>query len=142
MQQAFNNYLADLAVMNFKLHNLHWNVEGTQFVPVHEFTEALYEECFAAFDDVAEHLKKYGYVPDSTLKAYLANSSIEEIEPRKFDCREALEIVLKDMESLRKRATDLRHACDEQGWFSAVGLFEDQVDKYNKHIWFIKATLG
>ena len=40
LQKEFNQYLADLAVMTFKLHNLHWNVTGSQFVPVHEFTEA------------------------------------------------------------------------------------------------------
>jgi DNA-binding ferritin-like protein len=32
-----NVYLSDLAVLNVKLHNLHWNVVGPQFVQLHEF---------------------------------------------------------------------------------------------------------
>ena len=41
-------YLANLAVWNAKLHNLHWNVVGPAFVQVHEFTESLYDEVFAS----------------------------------------------------------------------------------------------
>lgn len=142
LAKEFNVYLANLAVMNFKLHNLHWNVEGEQFVPVHLYTEEVYDEMFEYFDAVAEHFRMYGLQPDSTLSAYMKNATIEEIEPRKFGCREVLEILLKDLETLRKQATDLRNACDEEGWFSAVSIFEDHVTSYNKRIWFIKATLG
>lgn len=138
----FNQYLANLAVMNIKLHNLHWNVQGPEFVQVHLYTEEVYDELFAYFDDVAEHLKKYELMPDARLKDYLENATIEEIESRKFSIAEVRDILLKDLETLRKEATDLRNAADEEGWFSAVGMFEDQVDSYNKRIWFLKAMLG
>ena len=39
--KEFNQYLANLAVVTFKLHNVHWNTVGTQFVRVHEYTEEL-----------------------------------------------------------------------------------------------------
>lgn len=55
LQKEFNQYLADLAVVNFKLHNLHWNVQGKAFVAVHQFTEELYNQVFEYFDAVAEH---------------------------------------------------------------------------------------
>ena len=41
-----NQYLSNLAVLNLNLHNIHWNVEGLQFVKVHEFTEQLYDDFF------------------------------------------------------------------------------------------------
>ena len=47
-------YLANLAVWNVKLHNIHWNVVGPYFVSVHEYTEKLYDEVFEAYDAVAE----------------------------------------------------------------------------------------
>lgn len=43
-------YLANLAVLNAKLHNLHWNVVGRAFIQVHEYTEGLYDELFEQFD--------------------------------------------------------------------------------------------
>ena len=51
--KEFNQYLANLAVVTFKLHNVHWNTVGTQFVQVHKYTEELYDETFEFFDAVA-----------------------------------------------------------------------------------------
>ncbi len=31
-----NTYVANLSILNNKLHNLHWNVIGVQFMPVHK----------------------------------------------------------------------------------------------------------
>ena len=52
--QKLNPYLSDLAVMFLKLHDLHWNVKGMQFVPVHQYTEARYDDMAEKFDAVAE----------------------------------------------------------------------------------------
>ncbi|WP_287387784.1 ferritin-like domain-containing protein, partial [Lachnospira sp.] len=38
-----NKYLADIAVSDIKIHNLHWNVVGPQFKAVHEFLESIYD---------------------------------------------------------------------------------------------------
>ena len=48
--ELLNQYLANLAVWNIKLHNLHWNVVGNQFIQLHNFTEEMYDELFEAFD--------------------------------------------------------------------------------------------
>lgn len=142
MEKQFNKYLANLAVWTIKLHNIHWNVEGELFVPVHEFTEAEYDKSFERIDEVAEHLRMFDIVPASTLKEYLELATIKEEPTRKFKCKEALQIVLSDLEALRKEATDLRNVSDEEGWFSAVALFEDHVNDYNKQIWFLKSMLA
>lgn len=142
LEKEFNQYLANLVVWTAKLHNIHWNVEGLQFVAVHEFTEAEYEKAFERMDGVAEHFKMYGHIPASTLKEYLELATIKEVEPKKFTCKEGLELVLEDMELMRTMATELRNASDEQGWFSAVSMFEDHVNDYNKQIWFIKSILS
>ena len=84
LERNFNNYIANLGVMIFKLHNIHWNVEGSQFVAVHEFTESLYDEIFEYYDAVAEHLKIYSASPDVKMSDYLKNASIKEIDAKKF----------------------------------------------------------
>lgn len=142
LQKEFNQYLADTAVMIFKLHNLHWNVEGMQFKPVHDMTEAAYDTLFGFMDEIAEHQKMYGYIPDSKASDYLANAQIKEVDAKKFTPKEVIDLVISDYEHLRKEATELRHACDEEKWFSAVSLLEDHVSYYNKQLWFMKAMLG
>ena len=37
--QAVNQYIANLAIWNIKLHNFHFNVVGSQFVPAHKYLE-------------------------------------------------------------------------------------------------------
>ena len=142
LENEFNGYLSNLAVMTFKLHNIHWNVEGMQFTAVHTFTEGMYEHTFEFLDDVAELEKMYETVPTSTVKEYLEKATIEELPAKKFSPTESFEILLADIEVLRKQATELRNACEAEGWFSSQAVFEEQIAYYNKQIWFIKATLG
>lgn len=142
LEKEFNQYLANLAIWNFKLHNIHWNVQGKYFVAVHQFTESEYEKAFERFDEVAEHFKMYDIIPACTLAEYQQLATIEEIPGRLFSCTEGLEIVKSDLELLRKQATQLRNAADEEGWFSAVTIFEDHVADYNKQIWFLKSILA
>ncbi len=140
--KEFNQYLANLAVVTFKLHNVHWNTVGTQFVQVHKYTEELYDETFEFFDAVAEILKMNDVTPDSRLSDYLKNATISEGEKTVFDCREAYEVVLADLKALREEANALRNACDAEGWFTSATLFEDQIESYNKRIWFVKSILA
>ena len=55
--ELLQKYLANLGVLNVKLHNIHWNVVGNQFMRIHNFTEEIYDEFFKDFDEVAELLK-------------------------------------------------------------------------------------
>lgn len=142
LNKQFNQYLAGLAVINFKLHNLHWNVTGMQFLPVHEMTEAFYDKFFEFFDEVAEHQKMFNVMPDCKLSDYLANSQIKEVDAKKFSAEEVLEIVRNDFYTLKQEAVELRKACDEEGYFEGVALFEGHIDFYNKQLWFLSATLN
>ncbi len=141
MLQKFNKHLANLAVWTFKLHNIHWNVVGAQFMSIHNFTEQEYDKAFERLDEVAEHIKFFKEMPVVRLDQFKELATIEELDARSFSCKEALEIIQKDMELLRDEATELRNACDDEGWFSAVGMLEDEVNDYNKQLWFIRAML-
>lgn len=134
-------YLSNLAVLNVKLHNIHWNVVGKQFVRIHTFTEEIYDELFEAFDEVAELLKMKNIMPLSTMADYLENGSIEEIKAKDFTVLESLEIVKKDLELMKELAVEIRNTSDEDGDFETVAMFEDYVASYSKHIWFVAAMM-
>ncbi len=134
-------YLSNLAVLNIKLHNIHWNVVGKQFVQVHNFTEDIYNALFENLDEVAELLKMKEIMPISTVKGYLENTSISEIDAKDFGIEEALKIVLKDLEDMKTLAVEIRHLADEEGDFETVAIFEGYVAHYSKNIWFLKSML-
>ena len=137
-----NQYLSNLAILNVNLHNLHWNVEGLQFVQVHEFTEELYDDFFEKYDAVAELLKMKGEKPLVKLTDYLENATIKELDKDKFSIKESLEIVLDYLNEMRNLATEIRNEADEDGDFEVVMEFEEHVAGYSKNIWFVKSMLA
>lgn len=136
-----NKYVANCAVLNVKLHNLHWNVVGQQFMAVHKFTEELYDDFFEKYDDVAEKLKMTGVTPASTIKQYLQLSDIQEVDPKEFSTQEVIKIVIADLELMKKLALEIRETADQEGDFGAVSMFEDHVAGYDKNLWFLSVML-
>ena len=137
-----NEYLSNLAVLNVKLHNIHWNVVGKQFVRIHNLTEEIYDDLFAKYDEVAEMLKMKDEKPLVTMKDYLENTSIKESDEDEFSVEDSLEIVKEDLTLMKKLATEIRNESDEENDFEAVAIFEDHVSEYSKNIWFVNAMLG
>lgn len=137
-----NAYLANVAVLYVKLHNMHWNVTGSQFKAVHEYLETLYDGMADVLDEVAEALKMNGEMPLASMKEYLAVATIEELDSRARDVKTVLDTVLADLEAMKAQAEAIRLAADAEDRYDIVGLMEDELGNYNKTIWFLKATLA
>ena len=136
-----NKYLANINVNYVKLHNIHWNVLGLQFKPVHEYLEGLYDSMHEIFDEVAELLKMNGEYPLASLKDFLAVSEISELESKDYSVKESLEIALKDIKVLRENALELRKLAAEDDFYPLQVMMEDHLANYNKVVWFIESML-
>ncbi len=137
-----NTYLANLAVINIKFHNLHWNVVGSQFVSVHEYLESEYDKAGERLDEVAEIIRMSGEFPVANLKEYLEISTIKEIETSKeISIKETLEIVLSDIKLQKELALQIRKEANETDDFPVANAMEDHIEDYNKQIWFINSSL-
>ena len=137
-----NTYLANLAVLNIKIHNLHWNIVGSQFVSVHEYLESEYDKAGERLDEVAEIIRMSGEFPVANLKEYLEISTIKEIETSKeISIKEALEIVLSDIKLQKELALEIRKEADEADNFPVANVMENHIEDYNKQIWFVESSL-
>ena len=130
-----NLYLANLAVLNVKLHNVHWNVVGKQFVQVHEFTESLYDNFFEQYDAVAEALKMRNLYPVARLKDYLALTTVEELASNDYTIEEVIDMVELELKALCELATSIRNEADEANDFVLVAQFEAYVAGFQKNLW-------
>lgn len=139
MTELLNRYLANLALWQTKLHNLHWNVVGPQFVPVHEYTEARYNVVFAQYDEVAEVLKMRGEMPLVTTAEYVKAATLQEVEGRAFEDTEVLAIVEEDMKLMQALALEIRNAAAEADDFRVQGMMEGYLGDYAKQLWFIRS---
>lgn len=134
-------YLANLAVLNIKIHNLHWNIVGSQFVSVHEYLESEYDKAGERLDEVAELIRMSEEFPVANLKEYLKISTIQEIETSKeVSIKEALEIVLSDIKLQKELALEIRKEADEADNFPVANAMEDHIEDYNKQIWFVESS--
>lgn len=134
-------YLANLAVWNAKLHNLHWNVVGGAFVQVHEFTEKLYDAVNEQFDAVAEAMKMRDAFPPVRLSQYLELATIEEIDSRDYPVAEVVSLVYEDMVKMQALAKEIREGADKFGDDLLVAQFDDYLAEYAKNLWFLKAMM-
>lgn len=133
---------ADSTVLFMKLHNFHWNVKGMDFHPVHAATEEMYDGFADLLDDLAERVLQLGDKPLVTLKAVLASARIKEEEAMSFTSKAIAEAVLKDYEFLVAEFKNLSKLADEAGDKVTASLADDNVAKFEKSIWMLKAQLG
>ena len=137
-----NTYLANLAVINIKIHNLHWNIVGSQFVSVHEYLESEYDKAGERLDEIAELIRMSGEFPVANIREYLEISTIKDIETSKeISIKEALEIVLSDIKLQKELALEIRKEADEADNFPVANAMEDYIEDYNKQIWFVESSL-
>ena len=142
LTNALNGYIANIGVGYIKLHNLHWNVVGSQFKAVHEYLESLYDSFADVLDESAEILKICGEQPIASLKEYLAHATIKELPDSKVDQKQALQTALADLETLRDQAASIRALADKEDVFGVTNMMEDHIQNYAKQIWFLKSMLA
>jgi len=139
--ELMNQYVADLAVLNVKFHNLHWNVVGERFEPVHVYVEKLYDMLFEQYDEVAERLKMVGEFPLASIKSYLDTTSVKEIDNKDYPIPKVYVILKEELTGLKTLATEIRELSDEDEDFVTVALMEDMIAEYDKELWFIKQSM-
>ncbi len=140
-EKLMNQYVADLAVLNVKFHNLHWNVVGERFEPVHVYVEKLYDDLFEKYDEVAERLKMLDIFPLASMKSYLDVTKVEEIEDRDYQIPEVFKILEAELGHLKQLAITIRTQADEMDDFGTVAMMEDHVAGYDKELWFIHQAM-
>lgn len=139
--ETMNQYVADLAVLNVKFHNLHWNVVGERFEQVHVHLEALYDDLFVKFDEVAERIKMLGEFPKASIKNYLSITKVEELENEDITIKRVFEIVKNDVLYLKELATSIRKEADGNDDFVTVGLMENHIAAYDKELYFVNQAM-
>lgn len=135
-----NQYVADCMVMVVKLHNLHWNTVGLDFLHIHNYTEELYNRFFETYDSFAEVLKIKGEYPFGSMTDYLKVSTLQELQNNKYTIPETINIILEDLDMMLMTAKQLRLLAKEEGDLSCLLLAEDEIQFLEKEKWLLSAT--
>ena len=140
LHKNMNERIADLALLNIKLHKFHWYVEGSDFYPVHGKLEELYDEVNELYDEYAERLLAIDGKPAATMKEYLQLSKISE-SGNEVKPKEIFTTLIADYGHFVAGLKKGIELAEDAGDNATADMFIDTVTNFEKHIWMFKQTV-
>jgi starvation-inducible DNA-binding protein len=142
LSKELNSYLSNLQVLYAKFHNLHWNVEGRNFFKIHEKLEEFYDYVSDQIDEIAERILTLGYRPLVKLSDYVQNATLKEIESKRYDIEESLNIILNDFSELIEQLRKIIKLAQEYGDEGTADILIGSLKEFEKNSWMLRATLS
>ena len=139
--KSLNEFLCNLEVMNVKLQNYHWNVQGKGFFITHEKLEEYYDEIRVQIDEIAEHILSLGYQPLGTMQDFMKNSEIKEAKNEKIKTIPIVKNLIQDFETLKQKAVKIKEESEKQLDYATSALIDNFLANYSKKIWMHNETI-
>jgi starvation-inducible DNA-binding protein len=133
--EIMRQMVADLLALNVKFHNLHWNVKGHSFVPLHMALEEMYDLFFEQYDEVAERMRMLGEYAPASLKEVVALTKVEDLPNQDYTQKDVLDVVKASFEHLKALVRALRASCGDDDFVTA-SMCDDLEGAYDKQLWF------
>lgn len=71
--------LSDLTIFSLTARNIHWNMQGPNFIALHELFEEIYKDMSEKIDETAEHIRILGFAASADVATYVDNATIKSI---------------------------------------------------------------
>ena len=136
-----NEFLCDLEVLNVKLQNYHWNVNGKGFFITHEKLEEYYDEIRVEIDEIAEHILALGYQPLGTMQDFMKNSEIQEAKNEKIKTIPIVKNLIQDFGTLKQKAVKIKEESENQSDYATSALIDNFLANYSKKLWMLNETI-
>ena len=134
---ALSKVLSDTFVLYLKTHNFHWNVEGPQFLGLHEMFEEQYRNLWNSIDDIAERVRALGQPAPGTMARFKELAEIKEndrVPPAAEMLRELVSSNETAIRTIRAALSTAQAAGDE----ATAGLLADRLAYHEKQLWMMK----
>jgi len=137
-----NQVVAESYGLLGQLHVAHWNVEGTDFLTLHQMFQAQYEELFVAIDDIAERIRAIGKYSEGGLKRLAEMSTVSEAPSASAASpKEFVSSVLMANEVVIEAAVKARKVAAEAGDAETEDLLIGRIGVHQKAVWFLNSYL-
>lgn len=137
--KSLNSYLADLNLLYVKIHNLHWNIEGSTFFQLHSVFEEYYEATAKTLDAVAERMLILGHRPAASMKEYLNLSTLKELESKGLSAQESLDILEADFLNILNQSRTILSSAEDAEDQGTADLMAGFIREYETALWMIKS---
>ena len=138
--QTLNKYLVDFSNLSLVTKQAHWNLQGKNFISVHEMLDDFYEMFQKYVDIFAERLIQINFPAIATAEHLARNSSFQEYPSEISSSEEHLYSLL---ERYSQTANALRSDIDKaQADAATIDYYTQALEELDKAVWFIEAHLN
>ncbi|WP_181691817.1 DNA starvation/stationary phase protection protein DpsA [Natronomonas sp. LN261] len=130
---ALNADLAATYVLYHQVKKHHWNVEGAEFLDVHEYLGEITEDLEDGADELAERAQAIGGVPLSGGAAYEAHAPIEPEGEDVYGIRTSLENDMEAFGVIIESIRDHIELTNELGDYATEELLRDTLETVEEH---------
>jgi starvation-inducible DNA-binding protein len=137
-----NQVVADSYGLLGQLHLAHWNVEGTDFLTLHQMFQAEYEELFVAIDDIAERVRALGKYAEGGIKRLAEMSNVEEApSAAAASAKDFVSSVLVAHETVIESLVKARNVAANADDRETEDLMIGRIQVHQKAVWFLNSYL-
>jgi starvation-inducible DNA-binding protein len=140
LSDALKQFLATTFAYYLKAHYFHWNVEGPDFVQLHELFSNIYEDAFGAIDPTAEYIRtEEEYAPGSFER--FQELSLVQGQTKVPRARLMIEELLADTQTMKDLSKNLFDQATEVGREDVANFAAERQSQHGKYAWQLKSLL-
>ena len=114
--------------------NVHWNIEGQNFIGLHKMLEKHYEYTKESCDNIAERIRVFGIKAPANQRHSIENSAIGVISEH-CEIPEFINALASDYEKVICKLRSAINSMNQSSDFGTKSLIEDQLLSFEKLHW-------
>jgi starvation-inducible DNA-binding protein len=137
---SLNEFLANTAVVYYKTHGFHWNVEGANFYGMHLMLEKFYTKLWKSMDETAERIRALGERVPQSFEELLPMATILENETAPSNQIMA-QILRNDYNALAENALKVAEIATEHADLVTTDMMTKRATFLQKAAWMLHSTI-
>lgn len=139
--QALNASLADGLDLFSQIKVAHWNIKGPQFAALHPLFETFAVSLANHTDTFAERAVTLGARAFGTSRHVAAHSRLPDYPQETTRDVEHVRLLADRFDAFLEGLRESRTVAEQHGDTDTVDVFTQVITEFEKHAWFLRATL-
>lgn len=141
VSQSLNELLANGLDLHSQIKVAHWNIKGPGFAALHPLFETFALGLAAHNDSVAERAVTLGAKAYGTARHVATHSKIPEYPQETTRDLEHVKLLAERIEQYLVQSRAARTVAEQQADTDTVDLITAVISEFEKHAWFLRASL-
>jgi starvation-inducible DNA-binding protein len=139
--ETLNARLADGLDLQTQIKVAHWNIKGPQFPSLHPLFETFAVSVAEHNDEIAERAVTLGALAYGTARHVAKVSRVPEYPQETTRDLEHVRLLAERFETYLEGLRESRRVADKHGDTDTVDLLTAMITEFEKHAWFLRASL-